>query len=66
MSEFSNNANYAVRGENVSEFANNANYVVRGDNVSEFNNNAGDITSAQVPKGASAFVVNWTGGTIAA
>ena len=66
VSEFANNANYAVVGQNVSEFTNNANYAIRGENVSEFNNNAGYITSAQVSKGASAFVVNWTGGSIAA
>ena len=66
VSEFANNANYAVRGENVSEFANNANYAVVGQNVSEFNNTAGYITSAQVPKAASAFIVTWTAGSIAA
>ena len=66
VSEFANNANYAVVGQNVSESANNANYAVRGDNISEFNNNSGYITSAQVPKGASAFTLAWTGGTVPA
>jgi len=66
VGEFANNSNYAVRGENVSEFAINANYAVRGEKVSEFNNNAGYITSAQVPKAASAFSVTWTAGSVPA
>ena len=34
--------------------------------MSEFANNAGYITASQVPKGASAFVVPWTAGSVAA
>jgi len=40
VSEFQNDAQYTVNGSNISQFANNSNYAVRGENVSEFANNA--------------------------
>jgi len=40
VSEFQNDAQYTVNGSNISQFANNSNYAIRGENVSEFANNA--------------------------
>lgn len=40
VSEFANDAQYTTNGSNVSQFVNNSNYAVRGENVSEFANNA--------------------------
>ncbi len=40
VSEFANDVQYTTNGSNVSQFVNNSNYAVRGENVSEFANNA--------------------------
>lgn len=40
VSEFQNDAQYTVNGSNISQFSNNSNYAIRGKNVSEFANNA--------------------------